>query len=237
MGDSTRIVNFARTLLNSHYIWGAAGNTPNASDGIGSRTSHVTLAPNSLDPHSPSVFAAQCTTLSTHYVCAGRYRHLQGGRQAGASDWDLNHYLDELRKQPSEAMWCPYANYFTPRLVQGDNTIESRGKIIWGEDCRYVRHFDCVGFTNFVITKTCFDCQLDISAYRSKPWLTAIDKAAANVPGDIVFRDNDHIGFLTEKGTVIQAQDAANGVHESETYVPNAWTDRMRIQAGYIRHS
>jgi len=230
MGDPIRIVNFARTLINSHYLWGAAGNTPNASDGAFYRPSHVTLAPNSLEPHEPYVFAAQCVTLGTRYVCAGRYKHLTGGRATDSHEPALIQYLDQLRNTlGGEPMWCPFCNYFTPRVCQGDSKVDSRNKIIWGEDCRNMRHFDCIGFINYVISATCFKCQLDISAWLDRTFVKSIDPKAPPVAGDIILRGTDHIGFITEKNTVIQAEDHANGVHERDSYVPDSWSDRFGL--------
>jgi len=232
-GDPQFIVNLARKLIGSHYLWGSGGSTPDSGNGVFYRRAAVTLAPSSLDPNAPCVFAAECS-VAGHFVCAGRFNNLPGGRYAHPGDWDLNHYLTHLQSLPSPTFWDPFCSNFTPRIVRGSN-VSNDGKLVWGEDCRFQRHFDCISFINYVASRaTDMELQLDIKDWPTRSFVTTIDRDAAIVPGDILLRDHDHIGFLTETGMVIQAQDHATGVHEVEKYHSHAWTGRLRIDPKHI---
>ncbi len=220
------IVNHARRLTGSHYLWGSGGAKPDVSDGAWYRAGSVTLVPPVLDAMAPSVFAAQCSVDGLH-ICAGRYKKIPGGRQTQAGIQDVRLYLDGLSQLP-QSMWQPYYGVFTPRTVVG-YTVDR--KIVWGEDCRDKRHFDCISFINYVLTNSTQPFwNGSIEQFRTNSAITtAINMDDPPVPGDLVFHGNDHIAFLCETGKVIQAQDHANGVHEDETYHPVHWSDRRRI--------
>ncbi len=148
------IIRYARRFLGSHYLWGAGGSTPGASDGIPHRRASVTLEKPSLDPAKPCVFAAACDASGSKYVCAGRYKNFPGGRFAWPTDWDLQNYLEGL-KGTDPALWKPFCNYFSPRKIVGENVAAvHKQTAVWGEDCRGVRHFDCIYFVNYVLTGT-----------------------------------------------------------------------------------
>lgn len=239
MADRNYIVRVARMYLGAHYLWGAAGARPGRTDGAWYRPGSVTFATPSLEIKDCAVFAAQCTVDGT-YVCAGRYMNIKGGRAADDVDWDLHHYLDGMKNLPPSA-WSPYYTYYTPRRVKGSGVTH---KIVWGEDCRGKRHFDCISFINMVLSDaTHSPWHNSISQLRARVGaspkesaklggsLERIDKAAPNVDGDLLFRGDDHIAFLCADGRVIQAQDHAYGVHEREMYHPAKWTDRGRLNS------
>ena len=146
------VIQYARKFIGSHYLWGSAGATPMGQDGAWYRLGSVGLDQASTDPIKPSVFAATCD-VSGHFVCAGAFRRVPGGRTADPGDWDLRNYLSQLDSCNSSDDWTPYYGKFTPRVVQGYN-VSDNGRIAWGEDCRYRRHFDCIGFVNFVLSAT-----------------------------------------------------------------------------------
>jgi cell wall-associated NlpC family hydrolase len=228
------IVDFARSLIGSHYLWGSGGDAPGANNGVWYRQTSVSLAPSSLDPASPCVFAAQCDQAG-HYVCAGRFKTIRGGRYANSTDWDLQNYLSGLAGQ-SEDSWQPYYTSFTPRVVRGRN-VSNDGKIVWGEDCRSARHFDCISFVNFVLSQmTKPSWHYSIAQYdaNSSGVTTSIDLNDAAVPGDILIRNTEHIALLCEDSTVIQAQDHATGVHNNEDYHSIRWTGRWRVADSQI---
>jgi hypothetical protein len=43
-----------------------------------------------------------------------------------------------------------------------------------------------------------------------------------------------HIGLLADDGFVIQAEEAVNGVHDDERYVPGNWTARGRLDGSLL---
>jgi cell wall-associated NlpC family hydrolase len=224
------IIDFARQFRGSHYLWGSGGDTPGGNNGVWYRQTSVTLVPSSLDPTAPAVFAAQCDQ-DGHFVCAGRFRKIPGGRYADPGDWDLQNYLSGLQQLPTEDSWQPYYSYFSPRLVRGRN-VSNNGRIVWGQDCRGMRHFDCISFVNSILSSTTRpNWSYSIPQYNSNVsgLTTAIDLDDPPVPGDILLRHNEHIALLCENNRVIQAEDHANGVHEDECYYPARWTARFRV--------
>jgi cell wall-associated NlpC family hydrolase len=127
---------------------------------------------------------------------------------------------------------------------------EHKAGIAWGEDCRWKRHFDCIGFINYVFNHTTHN------PYNpEKPWSANIQqwydstqevkKDAPTVPADILFRGVldkdtsqmkwDHIALLTEDRYVAQAEQAVKGVHDDEPYHDgNSWTARRRLGDQYF---
>lgn len=235
--SSQVVVDFARRFIGSHYLWGAGGSTPERRDGVWYRPGAVTLVPlGSRDPANAMVGAAQCS-VSGHYVCAGRFMKIPGGRYATASDPDLRRYLETVERTKPNIP--PFASRFTPRVVKGEN-VSNDGRLVWGEDCRGKRHFDCISFVNWVLswtTSTFWDAS--IPQYGNDSSGTKdVALGAPVIPGDILLRGTEHIGFLCENGKVIQAQDHATGVHEDEAYDPKLWTARRRLPpSAFLRNA
>jgi hypothetical protein len=249
------IVQFGNRFIGSHYLWGAAGARPQENDGAWYRHGSVSLDADAKSNEQPSVFAATCD-VAGHYVCSGNFKHFMNhpdqnngfnGGYAHASDKQLTDYLDTLRKLGSDSFWYPYQSRFTPRVMKGQNLGNDDNKIVWGEDCRYVRHFDCIGFVNFVLSLT-----------TGHKWAYSIQQyqggmtGATSVPfddppedGDILVRDGQgegHIAFLRADGQVLQAEDHSSSVHAESTYsakqdkdgkVPN-WTKRLRVPSKLV---
>lgn len=245
------IIQFGRRFIGSHYLWGAAGATPNEQDGAHYRTGAVYLDADAKSNEKPSVFAATCD-VDGHYVCSGSFKQFineTGGGYTYPSDANLTKYLDELRKLPSNSNWYPYRGRFTPRVMRGKNLDTDNDRLVWGEDCRYVRHFDCVGFVNFVLSLTTSQkWSFNISQYAvgNMTGATKVDLDSPAVDGDILVKNTEHIGFLCADGTVLQAQDHATSVHANEAYVAqrnknstvrSAWTSRFRVPADIINTS
>src|SRR6185437_5393406 len=111
-----------------------------------------------LEPYSPSLWAASCSVDGTH-VCAGRFASLPGGRTASAHDQDLKDYLASLKGQDPDS-WPPFYKIYWPRVMSG-KTVTTQ--IVWGEDCRGVRHFDCVGFVNWTLATILHRAQIQDS--------------------------------------------------------------------------
>src|SRR5580704_11600492 len=80
------LIDLARNQVDSHYLWGAAGNRPGQSDGASYRPSHAQLFPNIPDvdsdtsngakrsiPNVPTLFAAWVDSSDQgKLACAGR---------------------------------------------------------------------------------------------------------------------------------------------------------------------
>jgi hypothetical protein len=245
------IVQFGRRFIESHYLWGAAGATPNEQDGAHYRTGAVNLDADANSKEKPSVFAATCD-VDGHYVCSGNFKQFineTGGGYTYPSDANLTKYLEELRKLPSNSYWYPYKGRFTPRVMKGKNLDTDDNRLVWGEDCRYVRHFDCVGFVNFVLSLTTSQkWSFNISQYAAgnMTGATKVDLDSPAVDGDILVKNTEHIGFLCADGTVLQAQDHATSVHANQAYaaqrdknnkVQSTWTGRFRVPADIINAS
>jgi hypothetical protein len=222
------IIRYGRRLIGSHYLWGAAGATPNKQDGAFYRAGSVNLDTDAKSNDQPSVFAATCD-VDDHFVCAGNFTQFAtetGGGYTYSSDANLTAYLDELRKLPSNLHWYPYKSRFTPRVVKGKNVGTDDKRLVWGEDCRYV----------------------SISQYAAGniTSATSVPLDSPSMDGDILVRNTEHIAFLCADGMVLQAQDHATSVHASESYLgqndkddkkKTSWTGRFRVPSNIINAS
>lgn len=243
------ITEFGRRFIGSHYLWGSAGAKPTKQDGAFYRRGSVELAADASSNEEPSVFAATCD-VDGHFVCAGNFQQFTkdtGGGYTTATDIELTDYLDMLRKDPDHAHWYPYKGRFTPRVMKGTNfdPKTDNNRIVWGEDCRGVRHFDCVGFVNFVLNVTTGQqWTFNISQYGAA--MTSATSVPLDSPpedGDILVNGTEHIAFLCADGQVLQAQDHATSVHANETYsakkdkdgkIKSKWSGRFRVPAKMI---
>ena len=81
--------------------------------------------------------------------------------------------------------------------MKGKNLEADNNRIVWGEDCRGVRHFDCVGFVNFVLNVTTGQqWTFNISQYGAG--ITSATSVPLDSPpedGDILVLGTEHIGF------------------------------------------
>lgn len=212
------IITLANSLIGSHYLWGSAGNMPSlpSGDNVPYRANAATMAPSRLDPKSPCVFAAQCS-VAGYQVCSGRFDApheaalwpggggpaggIPGGRRADLDAGDKKELADYLAtlKAGDEANWQPYCKIYTPRKVVGAN-VAANGWIVWGEDCRTKRHFDCIGFVNYCYMKTYpnagfAQCAIDNWASGSPganpiPKLSNPPTASQLLPADILIQSS-----------------------------------------------
>ena len=108
--------------------------------------------------------------IKKYCVCAGNYATYPGGREASPTDGDLIAYLDTL-KGNSPGTWHNYYIHFTPRRAFGPGPGgDLGGKLIWGQSCKDIRHFDCVGFISYCYWQGSGKVvQLEISAWRAVP--------------------------------------------------------------------
>jgi len=247
------IINWAKGLIGSHYLWGSDGGHPGLKDGMfdgGTGAGTVTMATSNTSPANPVIFAAQCTRAGT-YVCAGRFQEVPGGRYCDPDDHDaLVEYLKGL-KTGDEANWPCYCKFFTPRMVQGSG-VPSAGKIVWGEDCRNKQHFDCISFVNYCYSKnvtnwvqhweiwqwdnkTCgsIEIPLNASSMMAADVLIRYDKDGTTPKTKeeygVTHNVCTHIGMFDGGTLVVQAEQASKGVHADEVFVASKWDAARRI--------
>jgi cell wall-associated NlpC family hydrolase len=245
---ASRVIELALDIEDegAHYVWGSAGATPGGQEGSRMRPGAVDLVqPQSTDAANPAVFAA-CCRVENYYVCAGRYDPdrggIEGGRRWNQGETDLEAYLSELRGQPEDE-WEPYFDVYSPRRVV---KAGKPGDIVWGEDCRDRRHFDCVGFVNYLYDAALAELttrwagkpwSMSIAQYKAESGLgaTAAVSGGSLMEGDILTIGNHHIGLFAgdgdgstdNPGRVVQAADTEMGVIVGD-YKPQ-WDGMYRL--------
>lgn len=254
----------ARGVCGSHYLWGSAGATPGSQDGSVYRQGTVSMARSPFSPWWPAVKTAWCDGSGEMHSCAGRceYPGINGGLLTSEERTSLVRLYAPTISHP-EITYSPRFPGFsgsirpkplTPRMVFGSNSDDNyKGKIVWGEDCTGIRHFDCIGFINYVFNKTSYTRNTDpkysywsgdIEGWYKSASTSEVAKGAPAVPGDILFKWTDepvkknpgqtvrkfhHIALLAEDGFVVQAKRSAEGVHDDEVYAPGNWQARRRL--------
>lgn len=250
------VIRVARSLINSHYINGACGATPGNADGVPFRPGSVGLIadPARLDPtmnatagKNLAVLAAE-SNVKSYCVCAGNYHTYPaapGGREPVPTDPELAKYLASLKGTPSTS-WSPTPSGHTPRRAYGPGPLggDLGGKLVWGQSCKGIRHFDCVGFIAYCYWKaTGYAFQLDISAWRGTAtgatvYLLADSKPAKLLDGDILIKQDHHIAFVDASGEIFEAQDTDLGVQSTPGFnllTPGTWTHLVRMPAAAIK--
>lgn len=222
-----KVIQVALSQVGAHYLWGAAGATPGHLDGMPGRPGSVMRLPDVLDPDAPTLRSAACD-VDGYHVCAGRFSRV-GGRVVSPRDKELDEYLLGLnRLQP--AAWQPWSGLW-PRRMKGRTVTE---QIVLGEDCTIRKHFDCIGFVNWCLSRVVGGrgVQLGITQFKipenaKTPHICAPVGSGDVRTADIVTRGVDHIGFLTGDGRVVHASQSSDGVIV-ETYVASAWDNPVR---------
>lgn len=211
------LLAYARSLADAgaHYLWGGNGEKPRVGGPIG--FAHPILS------HTTPGDSTFCAAISyvpvpglgmQKFVCAGRcFAFMPGGAYAaiihvGPSNPALDAFITRYQnKWDAQYNWGPEP---TPRKIQGKgqgqptdfNNNSLDGTLVWGEGCDDTQHFDCYGFVNLVLQKT---CGLDVPRGTNLATLkTATGEAAtttpstndAVLPADIFVYD-DHIAFAT----------------------------------------
>ncbi|MBI3678907.1 MAG: C40 family peptidase [Acidobacteria bacterium] len=246
----------AYKLVGAHYLTGGYGATPGGNDGAPFRRNMVSLAPVSFNPRKPCIHAAE-TDLQVgentkdkkaphiHSVCGGRWMMAKWGRVTQPSNWELLEYLklqEAKYKQTSLIDADPMG--LTPRLVI---LKDAAGDVVWGEDCRGKRHFDCVGLVNYLLTLVCdrshggregpggnkghggLERSFSHDVLGHKANTDEVPRNDPPVGGDILYKKTsvDHIGLLLMDGNVIQAAEPGVGVTTSP-YQGTSWDYRGR---------
>ena len=248
-----RVIAIAQKLVGCHYINGGYGATPGLNDGCPCRSGGIELIAdeNNLDPklnsgNKKANLAVKAATMSvkTYCVCAGNYATFPGGRETPTTAPDLVEYLGSLKGTPPSS-WQNFSEHFTPRRTfgPGQNGGDGGGKLVWGQSCAGIRHFDCVGFISYCYWKASGAVmQLDIGAWRKPSAGKQVfdfndkDKAksrpATLMDGDILIKADHHIAYVSATGTVIEAQDSHLGVRSTGGFMlaaPGKWTHLVRL--------
>ena len=121
------------------------------------------------------------------------------------------------------------ASFRWPRPNSSVNNNSPHHSTVWGESCVDVRHFDCIGFVNWCLSEVLSQpVHYGIGNFVAKSVGTAIQLPKAQL-GDIVTIGADHIGFVSENRTVMEARDAVSGVVESP-FSAARWTQCFRLR-------
>jgi hypothetical protein len=246
-----KVIAIAQGLVGSHYINGAYGATPGSYDGCPCRAGGIGLIADEdhLEPNAnakkPANLAVNAATMSikTYCVCAGNYATFPGGRETTPTAPDLVAYLGSLSGTPPSS-WENFFGDFTPRRTfgPGQNGGDGGGRLVWGQSCKGIRHFDCVGFISYCYWKASGAVmQLDISAWRTPSGgrqvfdFSAGERPAALADGDIIVKADHHIAYVDDSGTIIEAQDSHLGVCSTPGFrldSPGTWTHLVRLGGG-----
>ncbi len=232
------IVDEARSHVGkAHYLWGAAGNTPDLNDGARYKPLVAKMQPDSLLAVSPSVRTA--------------YTVLNGSTKKNTCAGSCNKYSQPEAAEVSKFLQTGSAivqNNLTPRTYMMNDQIKPIGKtnngIVWGEACVGRKHFDCIGFVSYCVDKFwkgTIAFGADIKLLMGNPsFLNCVEiKDATDVlNGDIIGQYDDakggwhHIGLVYIVGKapiVVQAADSPIGVIDGTAYNKDSWTKRIRL--------
>lgn len=192
----------------SHYLTGCDGGMPQpdgaSCGGLDGRSIRLV---NVQEKDAVAIFAAR---FGNGAYCQGRYEGVPGGRQIDVPKTkDLCSHLQT---------YCPEGSWgkgLTPRSLNY-NTV------ILGENCAGKRHFDCIWFVNWVLTKALKKSKVHLgfdhwTSGKGPGTLLEEDptKSHAIKDADIFVNINSsprHIGFLMADGRTVHASSSARGV-------------------------
>lgn len=255
------IVDLARSFVaeKAHYLWGTAGNTPGHADGNpgGGKRASATLRAFSLDKTSTDigkalgVCMAYQSTFDRHNSCAGRSTTIE--KEAVVREADLDQYVVYCQIEADSGVpqerWSGAGSVggraIHARRVHFRGAPKDGGKLVWGESCVGVRHFDCVGLVNYCYAQHYYNQKklpfgLDIPAFRNPSSGFAARSSTAEsdfMDADVVVTKSDgHIGMIYWDGAkwrVVQAVGTDVGLTESSEFKPHEW-DRFRMAGAYL---
>jgi hypothetical protein len=247
----------------AHYLWGTAGNRPGKADGNpggGKAASGVMCRPANLpkdsanigDPRKLNWTRMATTSVMGYNTCAGRssmYNY----------NGNLKTYLDQANKLIAsrggiENVWTTEwvgdgPNDLHPRVYYWKGAVQEEGKIVWGETCDDVPHFDCVGFVNY-----CYAYHLNYKDFGGEiAWWADTEakgamckeiKEATDVKdADVVIKKDPQTGELSHIAMVymdgrdqkiVQAQGTAIGLNDDTPYNSGEWFKRVRMSDQYL---
>lgn len=230
----SQIRSTAVAQIGAHYVWGGYGNIPGSDPNAypGAFGQRVRLWDNDPQPNvndhgrrQPILNAAYTNITGTVHVCGGRFRRVSG-TQADISSGTVCDGDMMIR----EALLWP----------RPDDRITSP-QVVWGESCVGVRHFDCIGFVNWVLWQvTKRPIQFSIEQWRENSRTTEVPiNQASLTEGDLLFaahaggegNNQNHIGIYVGAGRVVHARSYTIGVEETQLLGGGTRWDR----AGAIR--
>lgn len=212
-----RIRSTAVAQIGAHYVWGGYGNMPgdrpdpNPYPGaFGSRVRMWTNDPTAnQEDHGrsqPILNAAYTNIVNRVHICGGRFNRVTGQQADPATD----NPDGPLR----EVLLWPRPN----------DSIDAR-ETVWGESCVGIRHFDCIGFVNWVFWQVLSrPVQFSIEQWRQDGRTTQVAiNTSALTEGDLLFaahaggsgNNGNHIGIYIGAGKVVHSRSYTIGVEET----------------------
>ena len=259
-GIRRSIVELARSFVTekAHYLWGTAGNIPGQANGNagGGKAASAKLRAFSLNKAStdPSKALGVCMAVQPIFdgynTCAGRCTIIE--RDNTFYGHDLDTYVGDRQKDADAGTrqedWDGITDIdgrkIHPRRVHFRGGLKFN-KVVWGESCVGVRHFDCVGLVNYCYARHFKDNArrpfgLDIAAFRNKS--SGFEPRTSTSSSDfmdadvVITKGNGHIGMIYQDGEtwkVVQAVETDIGLTEDSVFNPAKW-DRFRMLSAYL---
>lgn len=250
-----RLIKMARLQaeFGAHYLWSTAGNKPGNNDGAWYRPGKAQLHPNVPDlgesndknryaaaakynVHTPMIFTAYADTSDFGLLaCGGRAGMITAPLALADMNSNIHKALslkwksltDDQVKELKQNAGDPFS-YRWPRPNSSLSNNSTTNSTLWGESCVGSRHFDCIGFINWCLSETLGKpIQYGIPNFLAKSVGTPIPVAKAEMC-DIVTIGAQHIGWVAENKTVIEAKDVVSGVVEGPIG-DSPWTACFRL--------
>ena len=249
-----RLIDRAReqARYGAHYLWSAAGNTPGRKDGAWYRPAKAELHPNvpDLDEYlsgnrntAAGKYRVAAPMLFTAFANTSDFGLLACGGRAGviSAPFAIADMANDAKK--FDLKWKNLTDdqieelivnghdpdlYRWPRPNSSLSNNSTHHSTIWGESCLFARHFDCIGFVNWCLSETLNKhIQYGIGNFLAKAVGTQVPVSSAEAC-DIVTIGADHIGWVSENKTVIEAKDIISGVVEGPISA-GRWTACFRL--------
>jgi cell wall-associated NlpC family hydrolase len=200
-----QVVSVAQEAVGAHYLHGSFGNHPSACNGHPARDSRLRLADNRYQDQAIGAITIHTawTNVEGPKYCWGRPHNHQVAAtpQVPAAT---------LRNPAALRQLAESANLSGYRWPRTDNGRQ--GTVIFGEACEGKRHFDCIGFVNWVMfrifgTQTIRDIaacrQYAQAEQREHPELA--QALIRKQPGDIIIFSINHIGIAVSGQEMVEA--------------------------------
>lgn len=221
---------YLEVLAGSHYLLGADGGCPqeNGAPADGLKGRNIKL----LNVKASDSVAIETAKYSDR-LCHGRLSKVGGYTMDIQKKENLHYYLDQ---------YCPEETWsygLTPRSLNWTT-------VMIGESCKGKRHFDCIFFVNWVLTKALM--RPNRITYNIEQWsnpkiapVKLLDydsfKSTDAMDGDIFINLNSspqHIGFLTAGGAKLHASGANRGVIKGD-YDKESFTHLVRLKDSFLK--
>jgi cell wall-associated NlpC family hydrolase len=196
-----KVIEIAQSMLGCHYLWGAAGAEPDKHNGMPGRPGAVVL----FDP-AKHKGAAKGDVMNHVAVC-----QVQGFNTCAGRAWKLNPpgtYIADPRRKLTDDEMAKETEELSYRTVYKSYGGGRKGTIL-GERCEDIRHFDCVGFVNYCLSRALGEnIQCAISGDTNTPntgyanQMITITKDSDDQPGDIlIYRGSEkEVEITNSKG-------------------------------------